>query len=131
MSSLSWQIRQSMFDLVERDDGQVQARFRFPPDFVGFQGHFPGRPVLPAICTIQAVIAMLEARCGGKVGLREIITARFSAPIGCDEELDLLCSLKMLDERQARAKATIQRGGETVSKLTLALTLGRRERGNA
>jgi len=129
VSTLRRQVRQSMCAPVESNDGQVKARFRFAPSFVGFQGHFPGRPILPAVCIIQAVIAMLEASHGGKVGLSEIVTARFSAPISCDEELDCVCSLKMLDERRARARATLERGGETVSKLKLALTRGRREQG--
>ena len=117
-----------MSDLAETHDGQLTALFRFAPDFAGFQGHFPGRPVLPAVCSIQLVVTMLEAWSGGKVGLSEIIAARFNAPIGCDEELKLLCSLTFLDEQQARVKATIERDGETVSKLKLALTIGRRER---
>ena len=51
-----------MFDLTEADDGSLTARFVFPAEFTGFRGHFPEQPVLPAVCKIQAVVAMLEAK---------------------------------------------------------------------
>jgi 3-hydroxymyristoyl/3-hydroxydecanoyl-(acyl carrier protein) dehydratase len=37
--------------LVSREERRLEgsADFRFPADFAGFQGHFPGNPILPAI----------------------------------------------------------------------------------
>ncbi len=86
MSRLARQIRECMSDLGQADDGNLTARFVFPAEFLGFQGHFPARPVLPAVCEIQAALAMLEAWETRRVDLREIILAKFSAPVTCDEE---------------------------------------------
>lgn len=34
---------------------EISARFRFTKDYVGFKGHFPGHPVLPAIAQLALV----------------------------------------------------------------------------
>ena len=61
MSRLVREIEQCMSGLTEAEGDEVTARFLFPAAFIGFQGHFPERPVLPAVCKIQAAIAVLEA----------------------------------------------------------------------
>ena len=40
--------------LVSREELRLEASadFRFPEDFPGFQGHFPGNPILPAIVQV-------------------------------------------------------------------------------
>lgn len=42
----------------------ASADFRFPPDFAGFQGHFPGNPILPAIVQLTAVRFVAERAVG-------------------------------------------------------------------
>lgn len=39
---------------------EASAEFCFPSDFVGFQGHFPGNPILPAIVQTAAVRYVAE-----------------------------------------------------------------------
>ncbi len=40
-------------------DGTGQQSFQFAEDFVGFAGHFPGYPILPAV--LQALLAQMVA----------------------------------------------------------------------
>jgi 3-hydroxyacyl-[acyl-carrier-protein] dehydratase len=122
MSELARQIEQCMSKLTEVDEGEVVARFFFPAGFIGFQGHFPERPVLPAVCKIQAAIAVLEAWKRAKVRLNEIISAKFSAPVGCDEEVALRCLVAMEDVNRALVKATVARNGESIAKFKLRVT---------
>lgn len=59
MSRLRDEIKSSMSEL--RDNGkEITAHFCFSQEFIGFKGHFPGRPVLPGVCKIQAILCMLE-----------------------------------------------------------------------
>ena len=131
MSKMARQIRQCMSDLAEAGGGSLTARFLFPPEFIGFLGHFPERPVLPAVCKIQAAVAMLEAAKRRRVRLDEIVLAKFSAPVTCDEEVEFLCTTVMGDTNSAVVKATVSKNGENVSKFKLRVTLEREEPGQS
>jgi 3-hydroxyacyl-[acyl-carrier-protein] dehydratase len=116
-----------MSDLADAGGGGLTARFLFPPEFIGFRGHFPARPVLPAVCKIQAAVAMLEASKGRSVRLDEIVLAKFAAPITCDEEVEFLCTTVMEGTNSAVLKATVSKDGEKVSRFMLRVTLEREE----
>jgi 3-hydroxyacyl-[acyl-carrier-protein] dehydratase len=112
-----------MFDLTADGDDSLRACFVFPAGFTGFRGHFPERPVLPAVCNIQAVVAMLEGWSEKTVRLNEIVLAKFSAAATCGEELAFWCSLIIGDDQKAVVKATVGRNGERIAKFTLKVTL--------
>lgn len=119
MSRIARQIRECMSELGQTDDGNLTARFVFPAEFLGFQGHFPAQPVLPAVCEIQAALAMLEAWENRRVHLREIILAKFSAPVTCDEELRYACSVTGKDRQGAVVKAIVSKDGGAVARFRL------------
>lgn len=119
MSELVRQIRQCMSDLSEAGDGKLTARFLFTPDFIGFRGHFPGRPVLPAVCEIQASVAMLETWKRREVRLKEITLAKFSAPVTCDEEVVYSCSFTMENSHSTFVKVNVAKAGKRIAKFTL------------
>lgn len=119
MSAIARQIRRCMSDLTEAGAGELRARFLFPAEFVGFKGHFPGGPILPAVCEIQAALAMLEAWKGKRVSLRGIVLAKFSAPVSCDEEVVYQCSVTMEDGREALVKANVATDGGNVARFRL------------
>lgn len=43
---------------------ETSADFLFPADFVGFAGHFPGNPILPAIVQLAVVRFLMERALG-------------------------------------------------------------------
>jgi 3-hydroxyacyl-[acyl-carrier-protein] dehydratase len=129
MSEISGQTLQCMSDLTEVGAGELRARFLFPAEFLGFQGHFPGKPILPAVCQIQAVLEMLEAWKGKRVTLREIILAKFAAPVSCDEEVVYLCSVTMEDGHEALVKATVATDGGNVARFRLRVAFEDEGRG--
>ena len=119
MTRLARQIRECMSDLGRADDGTLTARFAFPAEFLGFQGHFPGRPILPAVCEIQGAVAMLEAWENRRVELQEIVLAKFSAPVTCEEQLVYECSVTRETRGGAMVRATVAKQGGAVAKFTL------------
>lgn len=76
MSILSEAIESAIMSV---EDGQ--ASFVFTTNSPVFAGHFPARPVLPAVVQLQMVQAIL-ARQGGKSCLHSVKQAKFVAPIG-------------------------------------------------
>jgi len=129
MSEIFVQTRQCMSDLNEVGVGELRARFLFPAEFMGFQGHFPGKPILPAVCEIQAALAMLEAWKGRRVRLREIILAKFSAPVTCDEEVVYLCSVTMEDGHGALVKVTVATDRGNIARFRLRVAFEDEGRG--
>lgn len=57
--------------------------YRLPRDFLGFTGHFPGNPVLPALLQLVMVRLLMEEALGAPCSL-EIRNAKFSVPIRPD-----------------------------------------------
>ena len=127
MNILVREIRECMSDLTETEEGKLTARFVFPEDFIGFQGHFPDRPVLPGVCEIQAVVVILEAWHKKKVRLKQIVLAKFFLPVSCGEELVFDCQEQMENSKEAIIKALITSKGKKIAKLQLRVSV---EEGN-
>ncbi|MEW5824833.1 MAG: hydroxymyristoyl-ACP dehydratase [Pseudomonadota bacterium] len=80
-------------------------------------GHFPGRPVVPAVLILDAVIAAVEAR---QVGWQvvEVIEAKFLAPLAPEQ---LVC-IEMDETRDAsRLRFACLREGVPVARGLLVL----------
>jgi len=41
-------------------EGGIQQHFSFGPEFIGFAGHFPNEPILPAVVQIQMGVLLAE-----------------------------------------------------------------------
>lgn len=130
-SRLAREIEQCMSGLGEAEGEALTARFLFPASFIGFQGHFPGRAILPAVCKIQAAVAMLEASCGRGVRLNEIASAKFLSPVTCGEEVLVTCAVTMQEGGRGVVKATVARNGENVARFRLRVTFEDEEGGCA
>ena len=118
MSRLRKEIKSSMTEL--RDNGQeLTAHFCFSQEFIGFKGHFPGKPVLPGVCKIQAVLCMLEESTRKMPQLKEIISAKFFNPVTCNEEV--VCTVRQESEgsEETRVLALITNGDKKISEIKL------------
>jgi 3-hydroxyacyl-[acyl-carrier-protein] dehydratase len=121
-SPMAEQIRASMSPIVFDAEG-VKASFTFAPDFIGFQGHFPGRPILPGVCEIQAALLLAEAHLRRPVRLREIERVRFTVPATCGERLDYHCTIKTNPDGQTVLRTIIRRGEITIARLRLLVAV--------
>ena len=124
MNTLVREIKNFISDLEESGEN-IKARFLFPPDFTGFKGHFPGRPVLPGVCKIQAVIAMLETWHQKNICIKEISMAKFFAPVFDNQEIVVTTNkITGLPETSGgiKIKASVTSNGKKISDLQLILT---------
>jgi 3-hydroxyacyl-[acyl-carrier-protein] dehydratase len=120
-----------MSGLTQAGVEELTARFRFPEDFIGFQGHFPRNPVLPAVCEIELALAVVEAGKKRGVVLREIVFAKFSSPVTCNEEVVCSCSVRMEEGGAALVAASLNRDGAAVAGFKLRVVFEDEERGRA
>ena len=72
-------------------DGSFRRRYLFGPDFPGFAGHFPGRPILPAVLQIMAATLLVEAAAGRRLLAAAIERAKFVLPIAPGALVEIAC----------------------------------------
>jgi 3-hydroxyacyl-[acyl-carrier-protein] dehydratase len=99
--------------------GALSARFVFPEDFIGFQGHFPAKKILPGVCQIQCVLSMLEEHGKKPMALKEIVLVKFFNPVSPGEELSCQCKDVQDGGGDFTVKAVMQRGNQKISEMKL------------
>ncbi|MCL7487571.1 MAG: hypothetical protein M8357_05280 [Desulfobulbaceae bacterium] len=91
-------IEQSLIDeclqtVTEDDSGVVTGVFTFAPDFPAFEGHFPGKPVLPAVVQLAAVRFLAASYLGKPLLLVTVNRAKFKTMIGPEEPVTITIQL--------------------------------------
>lgn len=75
-----------------------QWELLFPEDFVGFDGHFPGHPVLPAFIQILVTQCALQQRTGQAWALRRVKRAKFMKTVTPHQTVILTWKEKDIEE---------------------------------
>lgn len=70
---------------------KVSRRYCFPPSFIGFSGHFPGYPVLPAFVQVMAAMAVVEELKGRPCELSSMERAKFRIEVRPDQLISVEC----------------------------------------
>lgn len=81
-SYIQQQLMQRMSPLVKSGEGVYRTSICFDQDFPGFEGHFPGRPIVPALCLLS-VVEIVVRQASGLPELRfsEIKNMKFKVPL--------------------------------------------------
>jgi 3-hydroxyacyl-[acyl-carrier-protein] dehydratase len=74
-------------------------RYCFPSHFIGFSGHFPEYPVLPAFVQVLSALMVIEEWKGRPLQLFAIERAKFHIEVKPDQEMTITC-------REYEAKGT-------------------------
>jgi len=119
MNQVRQELEKCMTEVDVGDHPQIQACFTFPQTFVGFRGHFPGQPVLPGICMIQAALCVLSSWKKQPVLLREIALAKYYRVVTPDEKIDFSGQEKPDDTYSAKIRWQLTAHGERVAELRL------------
>ena len=109
---------------AEKDDGgvEVSADFQFAATFVGFQGHFPGNPILPAIFQLAAVRFLLERSLGQTIRPKLYNKIKFKGMIRPDDALTITAVVRNGGETRAATFSLKRPGGETIASGLLEFT---------
>ena len=118
MNPLQEQIMRCMSP-VESVDGKLVSTFCFSSDFIGFQGHFPGSPVLPGVCLIQAVLVILQTSGDRKITLRQVVQAKFFSAVMCGEKCRFECVEQDKGDGEYLVRTFVSREDEKVAKIDI------------
>jgi 3-hydroxyacyl-[acyl-carrier-protein] dehydratase len=90
MANLKTAIQQSAKGPVhEKEPGTFIQSFCFGPEFIGFAGHFPGYPILPAFIQILTVQIMAEEVQGRRLKVMSLEKAKFQKEIFPGKEIEV------------------------------------------
>lgn len=119
-------------EVLEIEPGKrVVGRLHVPADGWWFPGHFPGRPVMPGVLTIEAIaqcgaVAVLAAtENAGKIPFfAGIDDCRFKRVVEPGDMLDLECEFVRVRGPIAKGQGRASVGGETAAEATLTVFIG-------
>jgi 3-hydroxymyristoyl/3-hydroxydecanoyl-(acyl carrier protein) dehydratase len=106
---------------LTREGDSLVSHFLFSDDFIGFQGHFPGRKVLPGVCQVQCVLTTLEKAYKRGAGLKEIVLAKYLAPALPGEELTCRCMEAGEQDGDHLIKAVMMKKDAKIAEFKLRL----------
>ncbi|MBT8341363.1 MAG: hypothetical protein HKP58_10760 [Desulfatitalea sp.] len=81
-------------DLERTGDSGLRAVAFVPADSPWFDGHFPGRPVLPGIAQLGMVLALISKATGTALFIRQVGRVRFKRVIPPGSHLTLYAEAK-------------------------------------
>jgi len=121
MSSLSFAVCDSLLAAPEEvSPGVWEASFFFAENFLGFDGHFPGDPMLPGIAQIMAVA--LTASAGNNFRLLAVRRAKFMSMVKPGDAMRVRATIKPDDgHTQVTGDCATKNGPCAQIKLTLEL----------
>jgi len=111
-----------------KEGRRLTSHFAFPPGFIGFQGHFPQKKLLPGVCQIQCVLSLLEKGSGRAVVLKEVVLAKYFAPVFPDDEVTCVISDIEDTSEEFVVKAAISRSTAKISEMKLRVSYNKREK---
>lgn len=108
------------FEILDRTTHEqgYQLLVRIPSASPFFEGHFEGRPILPAVAHLALVQESLEDFRAAPVVIESIEMARFRAPVAPADELEVLL---VLSDCGSRVRFDVTRNGVQVSNGALCL----------
>ena len=107
---------------LTKEGTRLSSCFSFPPGFIGFQGHFPEKKILPGVCQIQCALSLLEKGSGKAVVLKEVVLVKYYSPVFPDDEVTCVVNDMGDTSGEIVVKAAISRKTEKISEMKLRVS---------
>ena len=101
------------------ETGEEFCILDFDPEFPGFDGHFPGNPIVPGVCLIVAARVFAEEVLGSPLEATEIRQCRFRRPIQAGERAEMRLRISEPAPRVRQIQASITVGGSPAAQLRM------------
>jgi 3-hydroxyacyl-[acyl-carrier-protein] dehydratase len=119
MDNLRFAIQSSASGPVrETEPGTFIRSYCFAPDFIGFSGHFPGYPILPAFVQVLTVLAMAEEVKGRRLKVLTLEKAKFQMEVFPGKEIIVQYREGIFKEKK-RLEATLTVGESPAASFLL------------
>lgn len=102
---------------LEQEEGRLHCNLHFEADHDIFRGHFPGNPIVPGVCTMAIIKALLEKALGKQLLLSESKTVKFLGLIDPKMTPQVQLSWKA-SAGHIQANATLHDGNTPLFKMT-------------
>jgi len=119
MNSLRQAVRASASGSLRELESGVERVFVFKEDFVGFRGHFPGNPILPAVVEVLTAVVLLEEWKGRNITLKSVENAKFKSPVKPGDAVEVRCVEKEHGPAGSVVSATIESNGKKTASMLL------------
>jgi 3-hydroxyacyl-[acyl-carrier-protein] dehydratase len=97
MNRVKQEIASSAVDEIKGSaPGTISRRYCFNRDFIGFSGHFPGYPILPAFVQILTALTLAEEQSGYPLELASVENAKFHIQLRPGQEIKVECKEKLV-----------------------------------
>lgn len=97
MNRIRQEIAASSLGAITTDEaGVIEGRYLFSKSFAGFDGHFPGHPILPAIVEISTAVSLVGEHLGAGQRLVAVEDAKFLNPVEPEQELLVRCRTRAM-----------------------------------
>ncbi len=97
----------------------ARARIALDASYAGFDGHFPGAPVLPAMCHVDLALRVARLACDARVALAEVARSRFVRPVRPDETLVIELAISDRDDGTLKIDARHTVDGERAAEILM------------
>jgi 3-hydroxyacyl-[acyl-carrier-protein] dehydratase len=108
---------------LEMESEKLTSRFSFPQEFIGFQGHFPSKKILPGVCQLQCALSTIEKGRVRNVALKEVVLAKYFSPLFPDDEVTCVVNDGGAASGEHTVKAVITKNTVKIAELKLRVVL--------
>lgn len=95
-------------DTKRLGEDEWQRFFCFPADFIGFAGHFPGQPILPAVLQI-CMVRLFWSDVVAPVESLDVVSAKFLKPVLPEQKISVILSGEKVEFFVSGEKVSILR----------------------
>lgn len=93
----------AMLACEDGGENRVAGEFFFGDDFPGFQGHFPGFSILPAVLMPRMALLLVEAKAGRRMALRRVEQAKIAQGVFPGDRVKVEAMLEPQEGADGRA----------------------------
>lgn len=117
------QIKTCALEPAKQIERGWEQTYVFPTEFTGFQGHFPGTPILPAIIQIMAVRNAVAEQMDKQLHVTQIARTKFMKTITPDIAVTVIWNITEQGDLY-KCKCRLETQDEAASSIMMTLTAG-------
>jgi len=110
-----------------KEDGSIVQSFCLDETFIGFSGHFPGYPIVPAVTQLLAARLLIEHEAGTPLELQKVSHAKFLQQLLPGQPFCISCKVK--SDRPLCYDVRIHLGEELASSFKFEFVPGEEHHG--